>query len=416
MKHMKTRTKILITASIIAVIIIIQIIAANVGQGMVMRFEETGFIQPYNFDASPSFFGTDDNEVFFATRDGMRYINISRPDASWAHTFSLPRPVMVGRGNMVAVGDQSGGRRVYVFNREGYMFHQDFDHPILTFSINETGILAVVLQYSTGHGIYVLSQQSVIERPDGNPWAYRRAEMEELIYPIAVEVSPDGRHIITAMLDIRVRPTTILQFGHVFQADALDTGRTDGIFSEERLDGQLVYGMQFMSDNRLIVATTSQIVAYRITPRVQTFSMQEEIWSIPLLNNLTHLEFYGNSHVVYVLGDRLIGDPDALPAGTVHIRNAAGTLTGTFTLGRRATHLSVGHGSFIVGADRNFHAVTLTGNHLWEHNVLFDTTRHGSVIFLNNTDNILVAGLNRAIAYERRRTRANEFESMWDTP
>jgi len=407
---MKTKTKILICASIVAIVIIIQLITSNVGQGTAMRFEQTGVFFPYNFDASPSFYSNSSEFFFFATRDGVAYRTANRDRVEWNHAYSLNRPVMVGRGDFAAVGEQSGGRRIYVFNaNEGYLFHVDFDVPVLTFSINETGFLAVVVQYNTGHGIYVFNQAS-IGGIDGD-WMYSRFEEAELVYPTAIEVSADGRYIIVALLDLRVRPTTTLQFGYINSNDGFITGHIQGLFSEERLDRQLVYAMQFMSGNRLVVATTSQLVIYQISPRNHAPSVQEEIWSEALENSLTHIEFYGNSHFVYVLGDRNIGMSDAPPPGTVNIRNAAGARIGTFALGRRATHLSVGHGAVLVGADRNFHAVNFNGTHLWEHNSLFDTR---AMLFLDNTDIILIAGMNRAEVQERRRVRVSDFENVWD--
>ena len=409
---MKTRTKILICASIVAIVIIIQLITSNVGQGTAMRFEQTGVFIPYNFDASPSFYSNDSNFFFLATRDGVRYIpSDGTPRGSWSHTFSLNRPIMVGRGDFVAVGEQSGGRRIYVFNAdEGYMYHVDFDVPVLTFSINETGFLAAVVQYNTGHGVYVFNQAS-IGGVDGD-WLYSRFEDAELVYPTAVEVSANGRYIIVALLDLRIRPSTTIQFGYINAIDGFITGHMQGLFSEERLDRQLVYAMRFMSDNRLIVATTSQIVAYQISPRTHGPSVQEEVWDIQLENALTHIDFYGNSYFAYVLGDRNIGMPDAPPPGTVNIRNAAGARIGTFTLGRRATNLTMGHNALLVGADRNFHAVSFNGTHLWEHSSLFDTR---TMMFLDNTDTILIAGMNRAEIQERRRVRVSDFENVWDT-
>lgn len=399
------KTKILIFVAIIAVVMVVQFILQDLGQGQNIRMHATGHSVTYEFDASPSFHSNDSRFFYFATRDGIRFIS-SNGVVDWSETLSLNRPIMVTRGDFVAVGEHSGGRRIYVFNSSGFVYHVDFDHPVVMFSINATGFLAAVVQYSTGYGIYVYNQQSP------TVYLHRNPIHDSLTIPTAVEISEDGRYIVTAILDLNVRLTSTVIFRYFNERDSLawDLG-TEGLFSSEIFSDQTVKSMRFMENNKLVVVTTSQIACFQIISRDHAVSTQREVWSIDLKNNLSHIAFYGNRYIAYITGDRHPGEADADPVGMVRIRNVNNTEVGYFNLGRRATHLSMGHGAVLVGADRNFHAVNFNGNHIWEHNALHDTR---DVLFLDNTDTILIAGLNRAEVHERRRTRNNELENIFD--
>jgi len=404
---MKARTKILIFVAIISAVMVIQFFMPGLGQAHNMRLESTREGVSYSFDDSPSFHSNNSRHFFFVTRNRIAYYT-SAADVRWWHAFNFTRPVMVARGDIVAVGEQSGGRRIYVFNSLGYMYHVDFDYPVMTFSVNETGFLAAVVQYASGHGIQVYNRHS------SNTPLYSRDIVEELWFPTAVEISDNGRYIAVAILDLNTRLNTVLQFGYINQSDGFATGNRYGLFSAEEFAGQMVYAMRFMADNRLVVATTSHIVGYQITPRPSGVSVQNEIWSVELQNALSHIAFYNNVYFAYVTGDRNLGAIDAPAVGTVRILNTEdGTESGVFSMGRRVTHFSMGSGGLLVGADRNFHAVDLRGNHLWEHNALYDV-RGRDVIFVGDTDTVLIAGATRAEIYERTRVRINDFENIFE--
>jgi len=311
---------------------------------------------------------------------------------------------MVARGDYVAVGEESGGRSVYVFNTSGSIMRLYFEYPIQGFSVNESGFLSVILQYSNGHGIRVFHQGY----QDGNsPLFSLSFRNEGLFYPVMAEVCQNGVYLALAIVDANIRFGTTVQFRYIGTRGAdIGAGVDRGLFASETFPQDLVTSMRFMGGNRLVVATTEQIVSYQLTPRAYAISIIQEMWSMPLNNMLSHIAFYDNSHFAYITGPRHLGAENSLHVGTVRIINAANAqVTGEFHIGRRATHLYMGHGSVIVGADRNFHAVAFDGTHLWEHNSLFDTRE---IQFLGGTGTVIIAGANRAEIHERRRMRIAE--------
>ena len=404
---MKTTTKVLIFVGIIATVMVIQFLMPSMGQTQHIRLESTGHGVSYDFDASPSFHANSSGDFFFATRDGLQYRS-SGGLQHWSHSFAFNNPIMVTRGNVVGVGEPRG-RRVYVFGTNGLLFSRDFDQPVMTFSVNNMGFLAVVLQYPNGHHrIQVFNPQQFSE-----PLYNRLVVNEEggLWFPTAVEVSDMGRYVVVAMLDLNTMLTTTVEFGYINESDAAGVNDRFGVFASEILHGQIVSAVRFMAGDRVIVTTTAYILCFQLVVPSHGPTMLQEAWRIELENTIDHIDFYGGRYLIYIVGDRNLGVTDAPAVGTVHIVNMNGHVETPFSLGRRATHLSVGHGAVLVGADRNFHAVTLGGAHLWEHNALFDT-RGRQVIFLDNTDTILIGGANRADVHERRRVRMDAFDTF----
>ena len=396
---MSTKTKILIFVGILTVVMVVQYFLPELGQSQVVRIEATGHIVNYNFDDSPSFHSNNSNLFYTVTRDGIT-LRTSDMMVRMSAAFSFSNPVMVARGDIVAVGERSGGRRVYVFDQDGLLFRRDFDDPVLFFTVTETGILTVVLQTSFGHVFYAFTEQSVI-RQDDRQHIFGGQVVDFMTQPI-VEMSADGRYAAIAILCAATRLRTTVELRYNNRTVALQWGTEDGFFASEIFAEQTFVTMRFMADNRLVVVTNNQIVCYAIVESAHSITVKNELWRRPLDNYFTHLEFYGNSHIIYVTGPARVGVVGGSSSGTVYILDLNGDVVGDFSTGRRVTHLSVGHGAVLVGADRNFHAVDFRSGHIWEHNTLHETR---AVIFLDNTDTILVAGANNAGVFERRRTR-----------
>jgi len=364
------------------------------GSNREMVIVSTGRAMVYDFDSGAAFHSNDSRNFFFLTRENMRFMASNNEQPLWRYPFSFTNPWLSARGDYVAVGEESGGRAVYVFNGDGLLYRVALENTILQFWVNETGILAVLAQYEGGYGIYVFNQHRTEQNNPLFHWDF----YHELISPTHVEVSPDGKYIAVARADITFNPKTSVQFRYMNQRDAW--GTESGHFATEDFPGQLVTALRFMNDNRLIVSTTSKITCFQLGPG-HTVSLR--IWEHELQNQKSHIVFYNGTHFAYATGQRLsmvAGEGDS--PGTVRIFGINGAQTGMFELGRRATHLRMGHNSVIVGGDRGFHAIDFRGNSVWEHTTLFDTR---DVLFLDNINTILVAGSNQSEIFERRRAK-----------
>lgn len=370
-----------------------------------MTIMATGRSFSYSFDSGASFHSNDSRFFYFATRTGISYIGPNNVTL-WQYPFVFNNPWMSARGNFVAVGELRGGMNIYVFNENGRHFSISLDSPIYSFWVNETGLLSVIVRYDGGYGIYVFNEHRTTAI---NP-LFRLDMFYDLVFPTRVEVSPDGRYVAIAMKDLNVSVRSVVQFRYINQRDAWNTDQ--GHFATEDFYNESVTALRFMNDNRLIIGTTARIACFQLGPRHATVRY---LWTIQLENQKTHIEFFNGTHFAFVTGPRIIGVAgEGDPVGRVRIYGLSRNQLGYFDLGRRATHLRMGHNSVIVGGDRSFHAMDFRGTPLWEHTSLFDTR---DVLFLDNTNTLLIAGSNRAEIFERRRIREGyrEFEFEFGT-
>jgi len=391
--RLNSKAKMLIAAVCFLVVLVLQFVV-NAGEDVYIRMVSTERGVSFSFDSSPTFHSNDSRDFYFVTRDGISFRSSrdSRDTIHWSDSFNFIRPISVSRGEFVAVSAPNA-RLVYVYNSSGQAFRVNTDYPITFFSVNETGFLSVITQTNSGFVVEVYNERSrSLARP-----IFRRTIPDNMNIPTSVEVSPDGRFIAIAILDLNIHLRTRVQFNFINERDV--TLGSYGLFATEIFEGQLVSALRFIDNNRLIVATTSQILCFQV-------ETMQELWNIELTNQI-NLEFCDN-RFAFVTGDRLLGDfENSDPIGMVRIFDMTGTETGYFNLGRRATHLRLGHGTVLVGSDRTFHAINHRGVLQWEFTVGSETR---DVIFLENTDTVLVIGTHRAEIWERRRIRAEDEE------
>jgi len=355
-----------------------------------MRLVNTGHGVSYAADSNPSFFSNGTRLFYFVTRTGIRYVN-DRGENRWHENFNLTRPHIATRGDIVAVGEADRGRAIYVHDSSGILYFETFDHPVLGFFINSSAYLSVIMQLDGGFEILVYNH---LRRFDN---LFRKQVFQAdrpMEVPVATDVSIDGRYIAIAYLDLTVHLTTAIQFWFVSPADVWGT---DGLFAQVEFPGETLIGMRFMANNHVLIITDSRVTVLQVTDNILN-----EVWTMEINNRIDQLAFYGSNR--FAIASGAASSPDARyadPVGTVNIFDLSG-LTGSFNFGRRATHLSMGHGAVIVGAGRYFHAANSRGEILWHHIATHDVE---DMIFLNDTNTVLIAGPNRAYIWQRQRVR-----------
>ncbi|MCL2203638.1 MAG: DUF5711 family protein [Defluviitaleaceae bacterium] len=364
------------------------------GRGGDLRWVNTGRGVSYTVDAGAVFHGHESPFFFIATRDGVRYVS-QFGESRWYTTMTLRRPILWGQGGYIAVSEGDRGRVVSVFDANGLAFSESFDYPVHTFSVNRNGFLSVILQMDDGYAVQAFHRQSVY-RPMFRI-VMREADHPGVI-PLMSEMSDDGRVIALGLLDVRGRLHSKIQFRYTYRGDGWGT---HGIFAEVSLEDQMLFHMRKTSNNRLVAITDTQIIVYTrdANDRISTTA------TIPLYNHLVDVAFDESGRFAVALGAAFLNAAVAEPMGTVKIFDPGGTQIGTFEAGRRVTSLSMGHGGVIVGKDRNFTAITVTGERLWEYIALQDTR---DFLFLENSDTVLIAGASRADVWRRQRTRDGE--------
>jgi len=361
-----------------------------------MRLENTGVGVTYGFDAHPLFHSNGSRSFYFATRAGIRYVPVRGGDSRFAETFSFTRPHMATRGEVVAVGELDRGRAIYVYDSDGHLYTAPLESPVRGFFINEAGYLSVITTTDDGYAVKLFNTDAWRE-PFFTWYFYRTSAMRS---PVAADVSEDGQVVAIAYLNLSRQLTTEIEFMCIDRS--VRRFGTEALFAEEEFQDEILLSMRFMADSKLLIITDRRVTVRRIDG-----NDVQEVWTVMLYNRLDQLAFSAGTQFAFVAGAALYPDGrNADPIGTVNIFDMSG-LTGRFYLGRRATHLSLGQGAVLVGADRYFHAVSAGGESLWHHSVPHDVR---GMYFLDNTNTVLIAGANRANVWRRQRGRDGDAD------
>ena len=349
-----------------------------------LRMTDTEIGLQYNFDVQASFHSYSGRYFFFSTRDGIQHVSSTSGESSWQHSFSMARPVMVGRGNVVAVGEENG-QSIYVFDTSGLLYAVQLPNPLLYFTVNISGYLSAIVRTEVGYMILVYSPSN----PDS--YIYRAPFNDNNVFPFSVDVSNCGTYIAKALVDVNRLLFSRLTFSYVRRVDS--RGVPDGLFAAYELPGELIVRSRFTNCGKVIVVTDRRILAYEP-------GTQGNLWSINFYNQPDRLHI-GDNKLAFVTGEAFINEIEAKSPGVLHIFDFNGLLLSTYDLERRANHLSISHNTVLVGTDRTFYAINQQGTRLWTYTAMQDVRQ---MLFLENTDTILQAGGNRATVLRRLRS------------
>ncbi|MCL2400200.1 MAG: DUF5711 family protein [Defluviitaleaceae bacterium] len=348
-----------------------------------LHMAATGVSVSYGFDMHQGFHSPNTRHFFFSTREGVQ-IKTSAGDLLQEYSFNLRHPVMIGRGSTVAIGEPDG-HKIYVFNTEGLWYYVNFEHPTILYNVNQAGHLSVITRTNVGYELQVFNPN--------NPQSYvfRNPINDANVFPTAIDVSECGTYIALALLDVDTLIYSQITFNYIRRADSRALGLTDGLIRGYIYNNEFIYRIQFTNCGRVLVFTDQQILGFATGPETQG-----ALWSIPLYNQPDIL-YIGENNFAYVTGDPFLNHPEAKEPGVLHIYNFYGQLTGTYDLGGRATHLSIGFNTILVGTGRTFYAITAHGLQLWQYSALQDVA---NMIFMDNTDTVLMAGGASAVVMQ----------------
>jgi len=364
--------------------LVFDLVGVEARQDLIMT--DTGIGIDFGFDMQPSFHSPGARHFFFAARDGVQVLN-STGELRGLHSFDMNQPKMVGSGDMVAVGE-SGGQTVYVLNSNRLMYTASLQHPALYFTVNRTGFLSVIMKTDTGYILQVFNPNNAYDPRYG-----LRAPLNDVnVFPFSIDVSDCGTYVAKAFLDVDTFLTSRLKFSYFRRAES--RGMPEGLIASNSFPDEFIYRVRFTACGRLIVVTDKRIMGFSVGD-----SSRELLWEVPLHNrpDLLHL---GERHFAFVTGDAFLNDSEASSPGVLHIYDFNGNQTGSYDIGRRATHLSMAHGTVLVGAGRTFIAVNSHGTRLWTYSAMMDVRE---MIFLDNTDTVLLSGGTGASVMRRLR-------------
>ncbi|MDR1558830.1 MAG: DUF5711 family protein [Clostridiales bacterium] len=386
---MSAKVKISAVIAVIALILSIRLIFFNGGEAAVFSVTaaDTEEYLSYSYDSGASFYSFNSKDFFFCTKDGVKFMS-SKGGPHWEEIISLTSPVLYGKCDIIAVGE-SRGRTVYVFNTLGKIMERKFNEPMLSFSVNKSGYLTVILQTASGYRVETYSPGS-----ESAVWQY--VMVKPNVYPVSADTSPDGKVTAVSLLDLtpdaRHSMTSQILFMYTNESDALKVESADGIFAGETLTDQIA--RVYFMDTRLLAVSDKTIAAYSLGGKDKI----KTDWQFPLQNEISRFCLYGEAGFCFITGEPLPDAAEPQNVGVLNFYGMNGRRTGKFDSDGGAEYLSMNWGDAIVGTGRDYVAVNSRGSLLWRYKAAADLNQ---LIFLDNENTALTVGSSGASIIRR---------------
>ncbi|MDR1537671.1 MAG: DUF5711 family protein [Clostridiales bacterium] len=337
---------------------------------------DAGSSVSYDYNSGAQFYSCDSKNFFFFSKDYVRLYS-SKGEQIWSETISLSAPIISSAGKVVAVSEPKG-RAVYVFDETGKLYGVSFEDPVLSFGVNKSAYLSVILQSGDKYRIELYGKDSQ------RLWYYSFAEAN--IFPVSVDASSDGGIVAASFLDINIKASRTMASRITFLYTSASESRkyTDGIFAGVEKDDQIITSVKFMENDKLLAVSDSEINCY--APSEET---AKNAWSISLHNKIDKFCVYSDKSFSIATGEAMLNDPLAKAPGSLVFYNMNGSKTGEFALDSRADSLTMSWGCALVGSGRNFWAVTSRGRLLWKYTAIQDIN---SLVFLDSNMAVIAAG------------------------
>jgi len=358
--------------------------------GAPMHFETTNISIRHDMDSHSQIHTYKDGKGFFlASRDGIRFIGSDGLE-KMNSTYNMTAPKLIGKGSTAGVAE-AGGLQLYVCSADRLLYTVMTDHPILSFSVAANGYSVVITQNGTEYNIIVYNAQGQIN--------HRGVFVDANVYPMAADVSNDGRILAVSYLDTNGgEMNSKIFFSYINKTEAADFAAAEGVFAADNNhpDG-LVGILRFMDGNHLIAVSDRSIVCYEADNRAK------RKWDIDLGNTLDAVCFSEPTWFAIAYGDRNPNKPGEEP-GLSQFFDLNGTVLGEYQSFGRVSKLAMGYNTALICSGRQFTAAAQNGSVLWTYDATYDVSQ---ALFIENTNRLVLAGGTQTEVLHRVRERSN---------
>ncbi len=220
-----------------------------------------------------------EGKLFSYSRDGMSCTD-NHGRVIWNQTYEMQNPMVRTCGNVVAVGDYNG-RMIYVSSNEEILGTIDTTMPIRDFCVAGNGVVAAVLDDSNVTAIYLY-------QVTGEQLAYFKTTMSKSGYPIAIDISADGKQVAVSYL--RAENGEMSTNVGFYNFSSVGQNYTDNLVGGYGYANAVVPMIQFMNGENSFAVADNRLMFY------QGRQKPENIANI-MINNEIQSVYYNESHV-----------------------------------------------------------------------------------------------------------------------
>lgn len=203
------------------------------------------------------------------TRDGVTFLN-RKNEEQWIQPSQFKNPSIDLQEHAFAVGD-IGGNAIQVFTAEGMKGEIETTLPIEKFSVSDQGIVSAILKNEE-------TPQIVTYDAVGNVLVENQVSMADNGYPIALEMSPDGKKLMVSYLSasgsVLKSKVVAYNFGEAGETQA------DHKVGAEEYGDSVIPELYYMDDTTSVAVGDHSFVIYegrQVPQKKHEISIEQEI-------------------------------------------------------------------------------------------------------------------------------------------
>lgn len=214
-----------------------------------------------------------DGYLLVYSKDGMSCVD-TKGNTVWNQSYEMQAPIIKICGSVVAAGDYNG-RNIYVAGTDGIIGTIHTTMPIRDIAVSENGVVATVLEDSEVTAIYLYNAQK------GEPFADFKTTMSKSGYPIAVDVSDDGK--LVAVSYLKAEDGEIVSNVGFYNFSSVGQNYTDNLVGVYVYDRAVVPLVEFMSTDAVFCVADDRLMLYegeQIPTNTKVVMLTEEVLSV----------------------------------------------------------------------------------------------------------------------------------------
>ncbi len=266
----------------------------------------------------------------------------------WGQAYEIKNPIIDICKDYVAVAAQKENT-IYLFNQFGNQGIVTTDYPITSISVASQGVVAAVMEDSGMNYIKLYSKE-------GRELIKFRTSLEKNGYPMAIDLSEDGRKMIVSSIDIAENELeNSLVFYNFSEVGQNYIEQLVGGYSKKELGDVLIPEVAFLDNTNICAFADNKLIFFQmkeIPELIKIVEIQQEIHSV----------FYDEKNIGIVLNDAEIGGVYLL-----QIYNSAGDLTREISLEQDYKDISFAQDQVILYNDNSVCIYSLDGNKKFEY-------------------------------------------------
>lgn len=266
----------------------------------------------------------------------------------WGQAYEIKNPIIDICKDYVAVAAQKENE-IYLFNRSGSQGTITTEYPIISISVASQGVVAAVME---GNGMNHIK----LYAKEGKELVGMRTFLEGNGYPMAIDLSEDGRKMAVSLIDIVENELeNSLVFYNFSEVGQNYIEQLVGGYSKGELGDVLIPQVTFLNNTTVCAFADSRLIFFRmreIPERIMTVEVEKEIHSV----------FYNEEYVGIVLNDTTAGGWYLL-----QIYDISGNLVRELPLEQDYKNISFAQNQVILYNDNSVCIYSLDGNKKFEY-------------------------------------------------